>query len=166
MTIEKSELRASAIHDLGARLDDGLEKVNRQKHEAMGAVSAYVKASGDIKVLKLHVQKDIDGGEMDMETAKIVLRWLDRSVNVCENLSVQARNSVFKIEGMEMGMQTAVSVASQMHGTEKAKGQRANDEVPSPEGGGRKKTIKQRRLAEDKKPVRKKAKKKTTKKKA
>jgi len=152
MSIEKSELRAAAIHDFGIHLDDGLEKMVLQKNQAMGAAIAHDRAVQDITVLKFKVQEDVDSKEMDMETAKIVLRWLDRSANVCANLSKQAQNMVLKAEGMEMGMKMAVEMASKAVNMEKMKA------VPSPkatEDGGRRKTIKQRRLAE--KPVRKKA---------
>jgi hypothetical protein len=167
MSVEKSELRAAAVHDLGARIDDGLEKAVAQKNQAIGAVLAHEKGAQDITVLKLKVQQSIDAGELDFDQAKLVLSWLDQAVTACQNLHKQASGVALKAEGVEMGLKAAIEITSAAHGQELAKGKAHEDK--GGEKTERRVPVKARRQAEakKKKAVTKKktaAKKKTTKK--
>jgi hypothetical protein len=165
LTIEKSQLRAAAILDVGARLDDELEKAERFLQQAIGAVGAFDEAAKSAKTLIVHVQTEIDKGEIDGETAKTVIRWLDRAANAATNLGVQARGKVVHFEGQKTGLKTAVETTSKMHTVEEAKGRmREDDVIPGLDqviASGRRLPIKERRLAEEKpKPKKKAAKKK------
>jgi hypothetical protein len=165
MSVEKSELRASAVHDLGARLDDGLEKVLAEKHEAVGAAAAHNAAVDDITVLKLKVKDEIEAGKLDLDQAKLVLDGLERAAVACRNLRTQASARMLKADGAVVGMKVAIEMASQAHTQELAKGQERESKG---EDGERRVPIKARRQAEDKKPaakktaVKKKAKKKAS----
>lgn len=163
MSVEKSELRASAVHDLGARLDDGLEKVVAEKHEAAGAATAHNAAVDDITVLKLKVKEEIDAGKLDLDQAKLVIDGLERAAVACKNLRTQASARMIKAEGVELGMKAAIEMASQAHTQELAKGKVRESKS---EDGERRVPIKARRQAETKPVTKKKVtKKKTAKKK-
>jgi hypothetical protein len=155
MSVEKSELRASAVHDLGARLDDGLEAVVAERHEAAGAAAAHNAAVDDITVLKLKIKAEIDEGKFDLEQAKLVIEGLDRAAVACKNLRTQASARMLKADGAVMGMRAAIEMTSQAHTQELAKGKVRESKS---EDGERRLPVKARRQAEDKKPVAKKKK--------
>jgi hypothetical protein len=81
--MDKSSLRAAAIHDVGARLDDELEKAQGFLHQSAGAVAALEEAAKDVGALVSQVQARIDTGDLDGEVAKEVINWIERAKNTC-----------------------------------------------------------------------------------
>lgn len=179
MTLSKTELRAAGMHDVGARLDDELEKAHALAHAGAGAVSALETAARDISGLVNLIQSRIDEGALSMDEGKQQISGIEMSVNALRNLAAQARKNQEKLDGAVHGLKKAVEVTSNMHTIElKKAGAQEDDVVPTADplrqAAAVKKTIKQQRLEEEaaalkkasnKKVVKKAAKKKVARKK-
>jgi len=169
MTVDKSKMRANAIHDVGSRLDDELEKAKGFLHQSVGAVAALDEAAKDVAALVSQVQARIDDKTLDGEVAKEVINWIEKAGNTVLNLRGQSRNQGTKFEGVVTGLTAAVSVTSKMYTVEETKAGMVEDQlIPAADPLAGKKTIKQLRLEEAaSKPAAKKkaAKKKVVKKK-
>jgi predicted nucleic acid-binding Zn-ribbon protein len=177
MTLSKTELRASAIHDVGARIDDELEKAQGLAHAAAGAFAAIGEAVKDVQGLVPQIQGSIDAGNLSMEDGKQQINGLEKAVNALLNLSSNARENSKRLDGVVQGLAKAVEATQKLHRVEQAKIGMVDDQmIPAADPLRQqaqpvKKTIKQQRLEEEaaakKKVVKKKpAKKKAAKKKA
>ena len=167
--MNKSALRASAIHDVGARLDDELETAQRVLHSAAGSVASLGTAARDVGSLVQQVQAKVDSGDIDLGTAETVINWIEMAKNMCLNLQGQARVKGDRLEGAVTALKTAIEVTSKMHTSESAKSAEMEVIPDASADAPRKTTIKEQRLAEaatSKKVVAKKKSKKAKKKRA
>jgi hypothetical protein len=168
MTLSKTELRAAGMHDVGARLDDELEKAQALASAGAGAVSALEAATRDISGFVNLIQSRVDEGTLTMDEGKQQIAGIEMATNGLKNLAAQARKNQEKLDGAVHGLRKAVEVTSNLHTIELKKAGMQEDELipaadPMRQANGPKKTIKQQRLEEEaKKPT---AKKKTAKKK-
>lgn len=172
MTLSKTQLRAAGMHDVGARLDDELEKAYKMASAATGAVAALGEAVKDVGGMVNQIQAQIEKGELDLESGKHQINGIEIAKNTLLNLVANARKNANRLEGVAQGLKAAVESASKLHTIELKKAGLADDEmIPAPDPLRQqaqvlKKTIKQQRLEEEASAKKKVAKKKPTKKKA
>lgn len=154
----KGELRASAIHEVGARLDDMQEATQHELHRREGGVAACVEVSKKIGSLIAVVDKELDEGQYDIDTAKRIKQALARAVAVSDSRAREEDNARLRATGALQAMQKAVEVTSVLYQGELAKmaahkerddSALEEDSGPRPVGAAPKKSIKQRRLEEE-----------------
>jgi hypothetical protein len=158
MSIEKSEIKVVAAHEIGCRLDDALEASTKDLYRLEGAVTAFKQAAQAVEGLAKHIDKEMDEGKFDLEQAKIIKRYVERAHQMMTNLGIQSDANRVAQTGKVSGMQQAVQLAKQFRDAEESKAQTlrvAYEKLQSGEDPGRRSmglhpgmTIKEQRLAE------------------
>jgi len=150
----KSEIKAAAAHDIGARVDDLLEEAQREAYRASGAQAALLEAAKVIQKLHGYIDDDVDKGVCDLVAAKLAKIYVTRAMAAVESMSQRANNIQVAAQGRTQGLEAVVRSVKTYHDVEKAKSDvpDAPTDVPripgtseSPRPAG---TIKQRRQAE------------------
>ncbi len=121
MTVEKSELRRAAIHDLGEKFDDILEQHEADKHRCEGAAVGFLHASRSVQALMVSVQKDIEEDIYDIATAEHVKKYIERAVIVLDNLAKNANNKKLMAEGKMEALTGVIAVTKKAYDVENAK---------------------------------------------
>ena len=127
MGITKSEIKMSAINELGNAVDDMLETAQREMHQANGAKSALVTAQRKVEELANVVASDLDEGvieklcEEPMEVAKYINRMIKRAGGVIDNLATTAEVQRIQAIGSAASLKVVVGIAKRMHDAEEAK---------------------------------------------
>lgn len=156
MSVEKAELRAAAIHDAGARVDDLLEASRVAMFRAEGSASALQQSVEIVRQLHAHVDREIEAGTLDLERAAVAKQWVTNAVVILEQLSRNAAASCSTQRGHSAGIEAAVDLLKRLYVQEKAQGQQHEQraalepaEAPRQRGG-----IKSRRNSEAPAPSR------------
>lgn len=160
MSVEKAEVRAGAMHEVGVRMDDLLEAVKADVHRFDGAASGLLQCVKAIEGLLAHVDKDVDEGKYDLEVAKVAKQYIARAVQVAQNLGQQSSNQkILSIGKVQMG-EAAVATVKKMHQVETGRAETLARVEQTPEddvdlrsrtaGARPPMTIKEQRLAEEK----------------
>ena len=115
MNIEKAEVKVDVAHELGCRIDDTREAARNEVAQWEGANTALVQAGRAIEELAKHVDKDIDEGGYDLETAKAVKKYITRSAAVAQNLATQAGAQRLMAQGKVQALENAVKIVKKFH---------------------------------------------------
>jgi hypothetical protein len=118
MSTERIELRASAMHDVGIRLDDLLEAARKEVLRCEGAVTGILQCAKAVNDLIPHVDKDVDEGKYDLETAKLIKLYLSRAAYVVQNLGMNASNQRIASAGQVQMAEVVVTVTKKMYDAE------------------------------------------------
>lgn len=113
----KSDVRAAALHDAGATVEDMKEQAEREIERVRGEVSAFTVAARAVNDLAAVVDKMTDGGEMSDEDRAIARRWIARAVGVVDNLRQRSEVASFIAQGKAQALTGAVSTLGKMHAT-------------------------------------------------
>ena len=158
MSVEKIELRAAGMHEVGVRMDDLLDAARKEVLRCEGAQLGLLQATKGVIDLIAHVDKDVDEGKYGLEAAKLIKLYLSRASEVVQNLSKNASNQKIAATGQVQMAEVAVQITKKMHDGELAKraavaaAEAAPEEITlrtRPEGVHPPATIKEQRLAED-----------------
>jgi len=133
MGIEKAEIKMAVAHDIGCSLDDMLTAARAEIHRWEGAKLAHQQAQGGIdSLMGIHLKKDLEEGNLGMEEAEKIQRWLQRARGVNENLALQSDAMICKAKGKVEAMEKAVLVTKKVYDTEERK-KNAVDEPGEPD---------------------------------
>lgn len=155
MSLDKSEIKLSVLHDLGCRLDDLLEEAQNERLRADGASSALVQASKAITRLTSLVDDDVEKKRYDDDTAAKVKEYLDRCAVLIDSMALNTRNHRIATVGRGEAFDVVVKVLKKEHDAEIEKRSALSDNAEKrPIGQRPADTLKQQRLSEDvQKPV-------------
>lgn len=169
----KHELKMTYAADLARRVEGDWNRCLDTANEYKGGQHTSDLLSNDIQKLQAHVDKDVDEGKYDLETAAHIKRYLSRAMQCCEQKKIQLRYAEQHKRGEAKGLEQTVGLLQKEYNAEKAKLenlQAAIEEAPGDEDPRKPKSIKQQRLAEKEKaatdaaPKKKKATKKSSRK--
>lgn len=121
MSFEKAGLKIGTAQEIGCRLDDVLESTSKELWRLEGAVVYLKQAVAALESIGNLVDKEMDDGAFDLETAKYIKKYLIRSQQVVTNLSIQAENNRWTTAGKVTAMETAVKVTKKFQEEEQAK---------------------------------------------
>lgn len=121
MGIEKSEIKMGVAHDIGCRLEDALEAAKQDVYRWEGAKMAYTQATKDVNGLLGHLKRDVEEQKLSMDQGILVQRWLTRSRDVCQNLTLQADAMICKVKGKVEAMEKAVKITKGVYDVEEKK---------------------------------------------
>lgn len=121
--MEKGEIKAATVHEIGCRFEDMLEaaKVDSARNE--GAKVGLQAAAKKVLELQAHVDKDLDEGvfgDVDgpMAVASQVKKYVSRAVGVLESMSVTAENHRILMQGKVQAFQQMIDNMSKLHDME------------------------------------------------
>lgn len=123
MSIDKTDIKVGAAHEIGCRLDDVLDGATKDMYRLEGAASAFQQATKSIESLMKIVDKDLDGDKIDLETIKVIKSYVQRAHNVMINLSSQAETNKLTQSGKVQAMQKAIEITKKFKDEELNKAQ-------------------------------------------
>lgn len=150
--MDKTELRAAGMHEVGAKLDDMLEAAKQEEHRAEGAIGAAEKSMQRVLMLSTAVDNDLDEGGLALEVATATKKYLAKAHAAVADLHKESQNRRMMARGMVMGMLKSVQVTKALHDQEQAKANgsgRASSDEEEPRRPGL--SLKQQRQAETEK---------------
>lgn len=184
MSLEKSEVRIGVANEIGCAMDDALEAARGQVKYCEGGNVLLLLAQRKVQALAQLVDDDLDGkGEgliKDLETAKLVKKYITRAVTIIGSDAAGAANAKLVATGHVQAYEMAIKGLKKKVDLETAKVAQAKknaetvlkggafDDASRGTGQAPQPGIKMRRLAEEAadKPKKKRAtKKRATKKK-
>jgi hypothetical protein len=111
----KSAIRASAMHEIGMRLDDALDSAQKNALRAEGRVDALVTASKACARIAEQFVEEAKQSEMAPEVAEITRRWVLRCAFAVESLAKTASNEATEARGAAAGLAKGVAITKAMH---------------------------------------------------
>lgn len=123
MSIDKTDIKVGAAHEIGCRLDDVLDGATKDMYRLEGAASAFQQATKSIESLMKIVDKDLDGDKIELETIKIIKTYVQRAHNAMINLASQAETNKLTQSGKVQAMQKAIEITKKFKDEEINKAQ-------------------------------------------
>jgi hypothetical protein len=145
----KSEIRAGAIHDLGSKLDDVLERARVALAQADGKNAAAQLIQQRLVTLTTNVDKDVDEGRYDLTTATLIKQYMSRAQTVAELTAAEAAAERHRATGAVAAMTTAVEITKKAFDTESALAKTMQVDEISSKAPSAPISVKQRRREED-----------------
>lgn len=186
--VDKLELKRSTITQVGVKVEELLEGAERDAQRAHGAATALREHAVHLVQISAAVDAETGKSIPDLETAKLIKKWLSKAVIATENASQHQRNLELSFLGAMAGHKSTHDLLQKMSGQLAAKQEEvqkgiesgavtvdadgnleAKPGAPRPVGVRPAPSVKTQRQAEaqaEKKPVKRQPKKKATKKKA
>lgn len=119
MSVEKAELRAQVMHELGVRFDELHDSSQAAAHRAEGAEAA-LRESSELLSQQLHaaVDKEIEAGRLDLERGAIAKQWVTRASAFLSQLATKAQQVVPTQRGHAQGVSFIVEYLKRLHDAE------------------------------------------------
>lgn len=111
MSLLKSEVKLSAVNEIGCRLDDVLENATQDLYRAEGSVSALKQAVSSLENLLKILDKELNDKEVNLESCGTIKSYFNRSIATVSNLVSAAETNRQTQVGKIQGFQQAVQVA-------------------------------------------------------
>lgn len=159
MNIDKAQIKAGAVHEVGVRLDDALESARAEVHRADGASAVLDRAAEACLQVMKFVDRDLDEGRIaDLETAALVKKWVEKCVSTVRDHRAQAMVAKAQAQGKVAAMETAVAIAKKFVDDERRKIENfqaavASGALTAEDVGRPPPSIKAQRLAEESQPA-------------
>ena len=118
MSTEKSVIKAAAIYEVGASVDDKLEAARKEQQQLLGQRAAF--SAGHRMVLQLHqaVDAEIVDGKLDLTQAELAKKWVTRASAVLQNMGLKAEASTLTTQGKVEALESVVVDLKRRHHTE------------------------------------------------
>ena len=115
MTLETAKIRAQVAHEIGVRLDDALEAARGETVRWEGSNQGLLMGQKAILGLLPHVDRDIEEGKYDLQTATAVKLYINRCAQVCANMAVQSSTQRAMSQGQIQMGEANVKVLKKFH---------------------------------------------------
>jgi len=124
--MDKGELKAAVVHEIGCKTDDMLEAAKTEMSRHEGAKLALALASKQVAALGNHVDKDMDAGEFSnldgpLEVAKAIKKYLQRATGVVDSGVASAENHRLIAQGKVQAFELVVGNMQKLKEIELAK---------------------------------------------
>jgi hypothetical protein len=107
--MDKGEIKAAAIHEMGVRVDDLLEATLIEQYRNEGASSALAAAVKKVGELSVICDKEMDEGLFDLATAKVIKKYVTRALAVVDTMAKTAENHRLLVTGKAKGLEAVVA---------------------------------------------------------
>lgn len=116
MNTLKSELKLQFTHEIGVKVEDTLEAAKREISTAEGKQIAFMEAIRTVETVSSVVNKDVEAGQLDLETAKKAIQYLTRATQALQQQAsqsvVQRNMAAGKAQGIEQVVKMLVSITT------------------------------------------------------
>ncbi len=123
--MDKGELKAAVVHEVGVKVDDMLESAKAESAKHTGANVALLAAAKKVAELAQHVDKDLEEGKLnDLEphlVAQAVKKYITRCEGVLHNLAEVSARAKLTSEGRIQMAELIVGNLKKVHDAELAK---------------------------------------------
>lgn len=121
MNVNKAEIKIFTAHELGCRLDDLLESNTKDMYRLEGGVVALRQAVTALEGLLVVVDKEMDADKFDLEQAKEIKRYVQRSIQAVTNMVLNTDNNRIAYGGRIAALTSAVEIAKKYQAEESKK---------------------------------------------
>jgi len=121
VNVNKAEIKIFTAHELGCRLDDLLESNTKDMYRLEGGVVALRQAVTALEGLLVVVDKEMDADKFDLEQAKEIKRYVQRSIQAVTNMVLNTDNNRIAYGGRMQALGLAVEVAKKYQDEESKK---------------------------------------------
>lgn len=121
MSIEKSDIKISVAHEIGCRLDDALESINKDLYRLEGASSVYRHVIQVLHELNVIVDSDHVEEKIDIDSFNAVKKYFEKAIVVIKQQSMQAENNKHIQLGKIQSMQSAIHITKCLKDEEETK---------------------------------------------
>jgi hypothetical protein len=130
--LNKSEIKAAVIHDLGIKLDDDREKTVADFHRAGGGVEALQRCANAVNDLKKYIDQDLEAGKLPkftepLEVAEYMKDWITRAAGCAISMGKMYDNHKLKHEGGLNTYDAILGMISKQHAVAEAKAARIRE---------------------------------------
>ena len=134
--MDKGEIKAATVHELGCKFEDMLEASKQDESRNDGAKTALFAASKKVLELQVHVDKDLDDGafgDVDgpLAVAALIKKYLTRAAAVLESGAVSAENHRLISQGRMMAFGQMIENMKKIRDMELAKSEQRKLAEPS-----------------------------------
>lgn len=157
--MNKSELKAAGMHEIGCRVDDLLEGTKARQEQIKGEKTAFLFAA---KQIGSDLIPKMEADKLTPKQREVCKRWLVRAIGSLENLALRCDTAAIATGGKVQALEIVVDEVSKMYDQEKRRAEiKPEDKRARVEG----KSLKEQRAPATKKAKssKKKAKKKSAK---
>lgn len=121
MLLERIAGKVELSGELGETLDKTLEQANNEAEQRRGMRHAYKDAGEKVKALHDHVSREMAEEKLPLsfdtqaEAASYIKRWINRAVEICNNLGDKAQSDLLIANGKAAALRQAVEVVQRHH---------------------------------------------------
>jgi hypothetical protein len=134
VSVDKSEIKMQAAHEVGARIDDALEAADREALRIEGGMEWITRAMPLVIGGQTAINAEVDGGKLDLESAKIANDIIGKIATGLAKLGASAGAELHAARGKAAGLRQAIGLTKQVFDVEKAKMARQADAEEVPPG--------------------------------
>jgi hypothetical protein len=149
MSIEKSDIKISVAHEIGCRLDDALESINKDLYRLEGASSVYRHIIQVLHELNVIVDSDHVEEKIDIDSFNAVKKYFEKAIVVIKQQSMQAENNKHIQLGKIQSMQSAIHITKCLKDEEETKSKLSAAREKDRLLGIRPQTVKDRRAEKE-----------------
>ncbi len=129
MSLEKADIKAGTAFEIGSKLEDRLEGLNRELSQLEGAKSALTQAAKALESHQKFVDKDLEDGKLDKEQHNLAKKYVEQCGGLVRNLLVGAEVRIHEARGQVQAMEGAIKVVKQVYDIERTKARALRDEA-------------------------------------
>ena len=124
--MDKGEIRAATVHELGCKFEDMLEASKQDESRNEGAKGALHLAAKKVSELQAHVDKDLDEGvfanlDGPLAVAALVKKYITRACSILESGAVTAENHRLMAQGRSTAFHQMIDNMKKLHDLETEK---------------------------------------------
>lgn len=112
--VDKLELKKGTITQVGVKIEELLEGAERDAQRAHGAATALREHAVNLLQISAAVDQETGKSIPDLETAKLIKKWLSKAVMATENASQHQRNLELSFLGAVAGHRSTHDVLQKM----------------------------------------------------
>jgi len=121
--MDKGEIKAATVHELGCKFEDMLEAAKLDEARNEGAKTALLMASKKVSELSVHVDRDLDEGvfgnvDGPLAVAALIKKYLTRAAAVLESGAASAENHRLMSAGRSQAFQQMIENMRKLHDLE------------------------------------------------
>jgi hypothetical protein len=98
MSIEKSELKISVINEIGNWLDDGVEKLEKERMRIDGGLAAMSRITHDLAGVKDRIKQELDKEVIDIPSCQYGLKTVDTCIATAKTYAASVQEDQKKVQ--------------------------------------------------------------------
>lgn len=121
MSKQKTEIRALLFHEMGSKIEDMLENDKRELATYQGGKAALQQGQKKIEEHLKFIDKDVDEGNLTIEEATKVKKYVLHCINILGNLALTAEIQIHETRGKGIAREQLMKLTKTMYDQERAK---------------------------------------------
>jgi hypothetical protein len=112
MNLEKADVKIGTANEIGCQIEDSLEAAQKEALRAEGTLAAFPQVQQTLEGVFKAVDKDIEAGDFDLDTAALIKKYLVRAAQAIQTLSKQSEANRLVLGGKIVALEHTVKLVS------------------------------------------------------